>query len=121
MEKFYAARTVNGTTVYMAREIKGNPKGKKVDHRSHDTLDNRRRNLRSVTHSQNMQNRAGARRNTLSGVRGVSWNTAIKKWVAYIKIGRRNKYLGSFFSIKSASRAYAKANKKFYGRFGGIA
>src|SRR5215470_7214120 len=50
---FYA-RTGRG--LLMHRLITGCPKGKEVDHINHDTLDNRRSNLRIVTHKQNQQN-----------------------------------------------------------------
>jgi hypothetical protein len=59
--RYYAAarvRTADGrpTTVYMHRLIVGAPKGKEVDHLNHDTLDNRRANLRVGSHRDNMQN-----------------------------------------------------------------
>lgn len=44
------------TTLYMHRLITGAPKGKEVDHINHDTLDNRRSNLRVGSHKDNMQN-----------------------------------------------------------------
>jgi len=50
----------------------GEPKGKQVDHWNHDTLDNRKGNLRIVTNRQNNENRNGAYKNSKSGIRGVS-------------------------------------------------
>lgn len=50
---FYARCSPHG---YMHRLITGAPKGKDVDHVNHDTLDNRRANLRVGTHFENMQN-----------------------------------------------------------------
>ena len=76
MGGFYAAcrifRNGKNTTLYMHRLIMGEPKGKQVDHWNHDTLDNRRSNLRIVTNRQNNENRAGAYKNSKSGIRGVS-------------------------------------------------
>jgi len=44
------------TTLYMHRLITGAPKGKEVDHVNHETLDNRRANLRVGSHLDNMRN-----------------------------------------------------------------
>jgi hypothetical protein len=59
--RFYAmsgAKRADGKTtmVSMHRLITGAPKGKEVDHVNHDTLDNRRENLRVGSHRDNMQN-----------------------------------------------------------------
>lgn len=59
--RYYATagtKRVDGriTTIYMHRLITGCPKGKEVDHLNHDTLDNRRENLRAGSHKENMQN-----------------------------------------------------------------
>lgn len=51
----YALRT-SGGTVSMHRLIMGQPKGMEVDHINHDTLDNRKENLRVVTTAQNQRN-----------------------------------------------------------------
>ena len=56
MGGYYATTHVAGTTVYMHRLITGAPKGKEVDHRNHNTLDNRRNNLTVGSHKDNMAN-----------------------------------------------------------------
>jgi len=62
---FYAAMNIRRndgsyTLVLLHRVITGAPKGYDVDHRNHDTLDNRSSNLRIVTRAENHQNRKGA-------------------------------------------------------------
>ena len=44
--------------------------GEKVDHKNHNTLDNRRTNIRRCAHSENMANRKMSKANKL-GVKGV--------------------------------------------------
>jgi hypothetical protein len=43
--------------LFLHREIIGCPEGLVVDHINHDPLDNRRVNLRCVTHTENLRNR----------------------------------------------------------------
>lgn len=70
------ARTPDGraTTLYLHRVVTGAPKGLTVDHLSHDTLDNRRANLRVCTNAQNNANRQLDKRSK-TGARGVSIHT----------------------------------------------
>lgn len=61
LKQYYAVAGVKRedgkyTSLYMHRLITGAPKGKEVDHLNHDTLDNRRANLRVGSHKANMEN-----------------------------------------------------------------
>lgn len=59
-------------TLYMHRFLMTPPDDRHVDHRNHDTLDNRRSNLRVVTEWQNHVNRkVPSQIDNQSGVRGV--------------------------------------------------
>lgn len=61
----------------MHRYIMQAPKEMMVDHINHNPLDNRRENLRLVTHQQNHQNRQGANTNNRLGMRGVgTWKAS---------------------------------------------
>ena len=71
MGGYYAVSREHGRTVYMHRLIMDAPKGRTVDHLSHDTLDNRRANLRVGGQSDNLLNRKGANSNSSTGVRGL--------------------------------------------------
>lgn len=72
LETPYASSRIEGKTVYMHRLIMGAQKGETVDHINHDTVDNRRLNLRLLSNAENAQNRKGAYRSKNStGVRGV--------------------------------------------------
>lgn len=81
-----------------------------VDHINHDTLDNTRVNLRIVTNRQNTQNKKSK---CTSKYPGVCWSDMANKWVAYIRLGGKKIYLGSFINEREAAIAYEKANRKY--------
>ena len=124
--RVYAARSrpwKKGMTrglLYMHREIMNPPQGLFVDHANGDGLDNRRSNLRVCTCQQNTRNRNGAQKNSKTGVRGVSYCKMTKRWKAQIGIpGIRTKYLGAYETIAEAAEVYWRANKQFFGEYGG--
>lgn len=89
-------------TAYLHREILGLPpfpgRGAdrvEVDHIGGDGLDNRRANLRTVTHAQNMQNQKLHATNT-SGHRGVSWYSKEQCWRVMVGSDGRRRNLGMF-------------------------
>jgi hypothetical protein len=127
LSRGYANRKIynngNGkqTTIYMHRvviELSGRKvlPGTEIDHISQDKLDNRKDNLRIITHSQNVQNRKVFRNNT-SGYKGVSWNIQSKKWQSHITVGGILKNLGNFDNILDAAMAYDIAAKKLHKEF----
>jgi hypothetical protein len=68
-----------------------------IDHINHNTLDNRRSNLRTITHAENLQNQTGAHSNNKSsGIRGVYWCIHRNKWRAQIKLKGKQYNLGYF-------------------------
>lgn len=103
--------------ISLHRTIMNFPDGKSVDHVNGDGLDNRRANLRAVTHQQNMMNR-GAQKNNASGLKGVTWNRRLFKWQAGIKVDGKKHYLGSFDTAELAHDAYKSACKELHGEFG---
>lgn len=118
---FYAVRndpgeTTRQKTIYMAREVLKCGPGEQPDHCNHDTLDNRRRNLRSATQTQNVRNRR-IRRSNSSGFIGVSWQPLMKQWIARIAHDGTQINLGYFSSREDAARAYNEAAKIFHGEF----
>lgn len=114
----YAVRTDNRRhrQVRMHRELLQAPSGMDVDHANGDRLDNRRRNIRVCTRSQNVANTFVAKQNR-SGYKGVSWKTSNQKWCAQIRVNNRVIHIGLFADIKEAARAYNKAAKASFGEF----
>ena len=75
------------------------------DHKSGDRLDNRRRNLRIAGPEVNSANRAVINELGTSRYRGVCWDSAHNRWVAYAKINRGHKTLGRFETELAAAQA----------------
>lgn len=96
-------------TFYLHRLIVDAPESLQVDHINHNTLDNRRCNLRLVTIAQNQQNRIGPASNNKSGVRGVCWVRREQKWKAAIRINGKDIYLGKFTDINKANEVVKQA------------
>lgn len=93
-------------TIRMHRELMNAPKGKVIDHINHNTLDNRKSNLRVVSQRQNCQN---YEKKGTSKYPGVSWNSINKKWTATILIKQNIKNLGYFEDERDAAKAYEEA------------
>lgn len=104
----YAKGEINKRTVRLHRYITDAPQGYDVDHINGDGLDNRKSNLRVLTHQENLQNR-GPKHNNTAGYRGVSWNKALEKWQAFIVMDRKKKHLGYFIDVHEAGRVAAEA------------
>ena len=104
-------RTKEGRTVYMHREIMRAPKGSVVDHIDHNTLNNRRCNLRVVTPEQNYAN-AGPR----GGVAGyVGVYPCGKRWMARIMWQCKRFYLGRFDDPVEAAKARDRKAYELHG------
>ena len=89
-----------------------------TDHADHDTLNNRRYNLREVTSVQNLQNSMPRDPGTkTSRYKGVCWLRNDRKWRAYITIDRHRRNLGDFLSELEAAYAYDGAARRHFGKF----
>jgi hypothetical protein len=113
-----SARDENGKkiTKQLAREVTNAPKGVIVDHKSGNTLDNRKQNLRfsnNKTNAQNMRSNI----NSTSKYKGVSWNSERKKWRAVLKYNDKQVHIGRFNSEEEAARAYDKKALELFGEF----
>lgn len=96
--------------IRMHRLIMRAKKGQLVDHINRNKLDNRRRNLRFATSSQNALNSKLRNTNT-SGVRGLWWNHRASRWNAMIHIQKVRTWLGAFVTKEQAILAIKRANK----------
>lgn len=98
-----ASKRIRAHTVAFVIMTGTHPKGE-VDHINGDRSDNRWGNLRDVSRGENSRNHA-MRSDNKSGITGVIWHAASKKWMARISANRKTVYLGLFSDIDDALRA----------------
>lgn len=121
IRRVYAGRSVETEgrerAVAMHRLIAQTPDGFDTDHKNGNGLDNRRKNLRSATKAQNQHN-AATRKDSKSGIKGVSWHKTAAKWRATIRLNGKKHHLGLFSRKSDAAEAYAAASQKMHKEYG---
>lgn len=122
----YACRKVKGKRRWLAHVVMGVSseflKENKlvVDYINHDTLDNRRCNLRFATRSQDQMNTIGLKKRVskrqapTSSYKGVSWSTRYSMWKASIHVDNKEIYLGRYIDEREAARMYNVAALFYY-------
>lgn len=101
---------VNASGIRMHRLLLGVWDKRVVDHIDGDGLNNRRRNLRAGTQSQNCVNRKQTPGKYLRGTRPKKG-----KWQSYIKYAGRQRSLGYFATEIEAHEAYLVEAKRLHG------
>lgn len=91
-------------------------KGQYVDHINHDTLDNRKSNLRICTNQENAFNTKLYNTNK-SGCKGVYYHKTNKNWYTQIRHNGKTQNIGSFKTKKEAIIARIKKEKELFGDF----
>lgn len=119
---FYARRNdkkgAKHSVIELHRAIMGLQGGdrRNVDHINHDTLDNRRSNLRVCTSAQNTRN-SRRRSDNLSGFKGVHFHSSSQKWAAQIRVNGKAIHLGLRDTPAEAHKLYCTAAKEHFGEF----
>jgi hypothetical protein len=111
---FYAARDITepgnwrkSIRIYMHRELLGFPSGFDTDHINGNPLDNRRCNLRVVSHRSNTQNLHVSKSSRYVGVYAAS---NCNSWVARIRYKGKKRYICSTSVEEDAATAYRIAS-----------
>lgn len=105
----------NRKTDYMHIAVMGKQSGMEIDHINGNKLDNRKENLRHVTHSQNMQN--ASVKGGSSRYKGVCWDKSRNKWISSIYISEKHVHIGRYESEEDAARAYNLRAHVAFGEF----
>jgi len=96
-------------------ERKGS-RGQMIDHKDQNTLNNRRKNLRAATMTQNQYN-CPARINNTSGFKGVWLDKRTNKWRSQIRANGKTIYVGTGTTKEDAARLWNEAALKYHGEF----
>lgn len=114
----YIQTTIGKRNVFLHRLVMKNELAENlyVDHLNHDPGDNRKCNLRVVSHLENMHNLKLSNKNT-SGVTGVYLNKRTGKWYSQIMVGGKTKCLGTYVDFDDAVAARKTAEEKYFGKF----
>jgi hypothetical protein len=87
-----------------------------IDHIDTNPSNNQIENLRSVTLSENSCN-AKKRIVNKSGVKGVHWHKAGKKWSVQLTINKKRKFFGLFDDLDLANLVAQEARTKYHGQY----
>lgn len=105
------------STTSIHRYIVGAKRGEWTDHRNGNGMDDRRANLRIITPAQNVWNSRADR-----GCRGGSSFKGVRRWGAdrwhaKIKVGGRERHLGTYDTQEAAALAYNDAAREAWGEY----
>ena len=110
-------------TLLLHRLIMGvDDKNLEVDHINHDRTDNRKKNLRIVTHADNVKNVSAKQKNNTSGRVGVSYRGKYRSeknnpWQARIKVNGKLISGGNFKTFEEAVKRREELEKQYFGEF----
>lgn len=109
-------RTEDGkkTTLYLHRVIMNAQEGEYVDHINHNSLYNRKENLRLTTNKQNSQHRISSNPNSKTGIRNVSYDKKKNEYYIQLFIDGKNRQFRGFKTLDEASIEAENLRKKYY-------
>lgn len=119
----YLPELKHGRTILMHQFIMGLDKTARefnVDHENHNTLDNRKENLRITNVPDNGKNRESRNINNKSGYRNVSWDGSV--WIVQLQVNGKGTCLGRFSKdrLEEAGKFAKEMREKYYGEYAGL-
>lgn len=90
------------------------PEGMYIDHRCFQRNCVRPDHLRLVTNAQNHQNRRGAQSNSTTGVRGVGWHKASRKYQAQVTLNGKSYSAGYYDTLEAAEAAVIAKRRELF-------
>lgn len=122
-KRCYAKRNVKigdkWTTVSMHSDVLGLPRGRRIDHRDRDGLNNQKDNLRPATQSQNCMNRVSP--GNKFGFKGVSFDGRTSRpFFARLRTKGKTFQCGYFATAIEAAMAYNHKAVEVFGEFANL-
>jgi hypothetical protein len=108
------------TLATMSRILLPVQPGQITDHINHNTLDNRRCNIRICTKAENNRNKRKHKNGLTSQYKGVYKITGKEKFGVSIYIDGKQKRISQHRSERMAALQYNRAAKKYYGEFASL-
>lgn len=108
----YAMLYIEGKLQYLHRVLLNQFSELHVDHYNRNTLDCRVDNLRVCTQAENNQN-SSLRKDNISGVRGVCWDTGTGMWLAQAQVNKQKHFLGRHTTLDAAELAVIAFRKAY--------
>ena len=87
-----------------------------VDHIDGNPRNNCVENLRAATHLENMRN-SKIRKDNTSGIKGVCWSIASKKWEVKFQLNGKTKHFGKYHDINVAKFVCETMRHKYHKEF----
>jgi hypothetical protein len=106
LSRGYVSTRKKNYTTKLHQLILGKKEGYEIDHINHDKFDNRKKNLRFATRSQNGMNKK---------CKGYKWDNNC--WQVRIKINKKEINLGRFENEQTAAKVAQEARQRYFGEF----
>lgn len=110
INNFYIRGNIQGKKISLHRLITNCPNNLVVDHIDHNSLNNRKENLRICTGFENRKNN----KNNKSGYSGIQWDKNRNKWCARIKKDGKNLFIGRYDDLQKAIEARINKEKELF-------
>ena len=102
--------------IFLHRLVINASDDKYVDHIDGNTMNNRKHNLREVTHQQNNMNKTNKGQGN-NKRKGVSYRKDRGKWRAYITVDNKQINLGMYDTEEEAIKVREEAEIKYFGEY----
>jgi hypothetical protein len=101
-------------TIYLHRYLLNAPEELYIDHLNHNTLDNRKSNLKIVTNIENHENRRFRPNiNSSTGVKNVTYAKREKKYIVQFWVNGSNLRIGKFDNLEDAKKLAEENYQKY--------
>jgi DUF971 family protein len=105
------------STVKLNKYVLDYTGNKEIDHKNHDTLDNRKFNLRVSEYADNSKHRKGKNKNNSTGYRNVSMRNG--KPIVQLQVDGKNRVWSGFKDIHEAGLFARTKREEVYGEYCG--